>query len=113
MTALEPAPDLTARVRALLAGEPSLREVRMFGGLSFMVENRMVVAARSGGNLLIRVDPARTADLLDLPEVHPAMMGNDREMGGGWLEVDGAALADDADLRRWVELCLADGAADG
>ena len=40
--------SLTDRVRALLTDEPTLREVRMFGGLSFMVRDRMVVAARRG-----------------------------------------------------------------
>lgn len=104
--------SLTDRVRALLADQPTLREVRMFGGLSFMVEDRMVVAAREGGNLLIRVDERRRDELLALPEVLPAMMGKDREMGGGWLEVEGSALDDEA-LARWVRLCLDDAAAAG
>lgn len=105
--------SLTDRVRALLTDEPTLREVRMFGGLSFMVRDRMVVAARSEGDLLIRVDERRRGELLVLPEVRPAMMGKDREMGGGWLEVTADAVADDAELARWVRLCLDDAAAAG
>lgn len=41
------------------------------------------------------------------------MMGKDREMGGGWLEVTADAVADDAELARWVRLCLDDAAAAG
>jgi hypothetical protein len=31
------------RIRAMLAAEPSTREVSMFGGLSFMVNDKMIV----------------------------------------------------------------------
>ena len=36
----------------------------MFGGVSFMINNKMVVAARDGGYLLVRADPKRSRELL-------------------------------------------------
>ncbi|WP_155838769.1 hypothetical protein [Arthrobacter castelli] len=36
---------LTARIREVLRDAPRLREVSMFGGISFMVNEKMVVAA--------------------------------------------------------------------
>lgn len=97
--------DLVERVRnALRYREP--REVRMFGGVSFMVEERMVVAARKDGALLLRIDPSTAADLLTQPGAHPALMGTDRPMGDGWISIDPAAL-DGPGLDAWVEHALA------
>jgi hypothetical protein len=39
----------------------------MFGGLSFMVDDSMVVAADRHGDLLVRIDPARDDELVDGP----------------------------------------------
>ena len=47
---------LVERVRALIADEPVVREVSMFGGRSVMVNEKMIVSARKDGGLLVRVD---------------------------------------------------------
>lgn len=97
--------DLVERVRrALQDREP--REVRMFGGISFMVEDRMVVAARKNGALLLRIDPSSAADLLAQPGAHPALMGTDRPMGAGWISIDPEAL-DGSGLDTWLGHALA------
>ena len=49
--------ELAARIRALVAGEPSLAEKKMFGGLAFLVGGNMAIAASSEGGVLVRVDP--------------------------------------------------------
>lgn len=103
--------DLVQRVREALADrEP--REVRMFGGISFMVDDRMVAAARSGGNLLLRIDPDDNERLLREPGAEPAYMGADREMGPGWITVRPDALAGDR-LREWLTPALEFHAAQG
>lgn len=51
--------ELVDRIRDALAAYPSVREVKMFGGLSFMVNQKMVVYVRSDGDLLVRSDPER------------------------------------------------------
>ena len=71
--------DLIERVREALS-DRSPREVSMFGGVSFMIEGRMVVAARREGELLLRIDPTAAKDLLARPGAHPALMGADRPM---------------------------------
>lgn len=99
-----PAQDrLAERIRRALAHRDDVREVRMFGGLSFMVADRMAVAARRDGDLLVRVDPARHEELLARGAV-PPHMGEDRPMGSGWLSVPTARLEDDAALAAWVEV---------
>jgi TfoX/Sxy family transcriptional regulator of competence genes len=73
----------------------------MFGGLSFMVDDRMAVAAGRDGHLLVRTDPAKYDDLLRRGG-EPAHMGNDRAMGRGWLTVPSQRIQDDAELAYWV-----------
>jgi hypothetical protein len=90
--------DLADRIRELVATEKGLDEKRMFGGLSFLVNGNMSVAASGRGGLLVRVSPEDTSDLLD-DHVHTAIMGG-REMRG-WLRVDASVLDDDR-LAEWV-----------
>lgn len=97
---------LVARLRALLADEPVLREVAMFGGRSFMVAEKMVVSALKNGGLLVRVDGTRHAELLGRPGATQAEMGAGRRMGPGWIEVDAPTLADDTALESWLALAL-------
>jgi TfoX/Sxy family transcriptional regulator of competence genes len=96
--------DLVERVREALSDRDP-REVPMFGGVSFMVEGRMVVAARRDGELLLRIDPTAAKDLLARPGCHPALMGTDRPMGDGWISVEQAALQG-AGLDAWLEPAL-------
>jgi hypothetical protein len=94
---------LAARIRSLLADEPGVTEKRMFGGLAFLVEGHMAVAASGQGGLMVRVDPVRTAELVARDGVARMAMGG-REMDG-WLRVSGHPDVDDlpdTDLAAWV-----------
>jgi hypothetical protein len=55
---------LAARIRDLVAGEPSLTEQRMFGGLAFLIGGNMAVVASGQGGILVRVDPEQTETLV-------------------------------------------------
>ncbi|MEC5193082.1 MULTISPECIES: TfoX/Sxy family protein [unclassified Arthrobacter] len=103
MTAAGPGPreDLAQRLRDLLGPAGNVREVPMFGGISFMVDERMAVAAGRTGDLLVRTDPARRDELLQRGGV-PALMGKNRPMGRGWLSVPGQQIHDAAELSFWV-----------
>lgn len=95
---------LAARIDAVLADEPGVAEKPMFGGLAFLVDGRLVVAASGQGGLMVRVDPARRDDLRHGAGVQPFLMRG-REVDG-WLRVDSAAVRDDHSLRQWVEVGL-------
>lgn len=100
--------ELTAladRVRAVLPPDLPTREVAMFGGLSFMVEERMVVAVGRDGNLLVRVDPRRSDELLARPGAEPAVMGR-RSMGPGWIRVSAHGLDTDDQIAFWTGVGL-------
>lgn len=78
----------------------------MFGGLSFMVNEKMVVSARGNGDLLVRADPARADDLLTVQGARPADMGPGRVMSKSWISVGAAAIAADEDFDFWIGVAL-------
>lgn len=95
---------LAERVRAALPHNRRVREVSMFGGLSFMVDDSMVVAAGRDGDLLVRIDPGRSDELLNVPGAKPAVMGADRPMGPGWISISCEGLATDTQLAFWTQV---------
>ncbi|WP_433783006.1 TfoX/Sxy family protein [Actinomycetospora sp. CA-101289] len=92
-------PELAERLRALLDGERGLTEKRMFGGCAFLLDGHMAVVAGNAGDLMVRIDPARTETLLERPGAAPTIMRG-RPMRG-WLDVTGEL--DDAALQGWVD----------
>lgn len=93
--------ELAARIRELVEGEPGLSEKKMFGGLAFLVDGNMAVAASGQGGLMLRSDPVEAERIVDDATVHRMEMRG-RAMAG-WLRVDDAALGSEDGLRRWVE----------
>lgn len=78
----------------------------MFGGVSFMVDGRMAVAAGRDGDLLVRIDPARHDELLQVPGAGDAVMGADRPMGPGWIRVERPHLETNDELSFWIRTAL-------
>jgi TfoX/Sxy family transcriptional regulator of competence genes len=74
---------------------------KMFGGLGFMVDGHMAVAAGSQGSLMVRADPADGEEWADGESVNPMEMRG-RPMTG-WLLVASEALVDDEQLQLWVD----------
>lgn len=98
--------QLADRVRALLPARPVPREVPMFGGLSFMVNEKIVVSLRGDGDLMVRVDPERGRELVGVHGAQRAEMGTGRSMGPGWISIAAGALATDEGLSFWVAEAL-------
>lgn len=95
---------LADRIRDVVEGEPGLTEKRMFGGLAFLVNGNMAVAASGQGGMMLRIDPADAEELTRHQHVERMEMRG-RAMDG-WLQIDDPALEDDAGLRDWVETGL-------
>lgn len=98
--------ELIGRVRALLTGEPSTREVSMFGGRSFMVNEKMVASARNGGDLLVRVAAERDDELRQAPGAARAEMGTRQGMGPGWISVTAESITTEERLSFWLDVAL-------
>lgn len=99
--------EMVQRLRHALSRKGGAREVRMFGGLAFMLDGRMVVCASVGGaDLLVRVAPERDAEHLQKAGARRAEMGKGRSMGEGWISVDASALVKDEDFGYWMDAAL-------
>ena len=92
---------LAGRIRELMAGERAVEEQTMFGGLAFLVNGNMFVAASGQGGLLVRVDPEGSGSLVQKPGV--AMMEMRGRRMPGWLQVDADAVRTKKQLAAWVE----------
>ena len=51
--------ELADRIRELLAGERGVTEKRMFGGLAFLVDGKLAIAASGQGGVLAASTPRR------------------------------------------------------
>ena len=92
--------DLAYRIRELIAAERGVEEKRMFGGLAFLINGNMSVAASGRGGLMVRVPPDQTQKLLSREHVEPMVMAG-RETRG-WLRVSVEGVKTKRQLQSWV-----------
>jgi TfoX/Sxy family transcriptional regulator of competence genes len=93
--------ELAARIREHVGRDPAVTEKKMFGGLAFLVDGNLAVAASGQGGLLVRVDPAESDGLVAETAARPMEMRG-RKMQG-WLRVDADAVGGEAELRQWLD----------
>jgi len=95
------APDeIASTIRAILASVPSMHEVKMFGGIGFMLRGNMLVAVSKRG-LLVRVGENGQAEALSKPGTR-AMEMRGRVMQG-YVFVAPEALTE-ASIPSWLAL---------
>ena len=94
--------QLAARIRELMEGERALSEMKMFGGLGFLVRGNMAIAASRQGGLLVRVDPEQSDALVVSTNAEPMEMRG-RAMKG-WLRVPAQDVRTKRELAKWVKL---------
>jgi hypothetical protein len=94
--------ELAERIRELLRREAGLSEQKMFGGLAFLIDGNMAVAASGQGGALVRVDPERSDRIVATSNARPMEMRG-RQMQG-WLRVAPDDLRTKRQLARWVTL---------
>ena len=91
---------LIDRIRLLVEGDPRIREKRMFGGLSFLLNGHILIAARKDGSALLSVGKDHNDEALARPGATQMIHGG--RIMRGFIFVDPDALEDDDDLRDWV-----------
>jgi hypothetical protein len=96
---------LASRIRDLIGPDPELTEMKMFGGLAFLIRGNMAISASGEGGVLVHVDPRLSDSLVAESSATVAVMRG-REMSG-WLRVAAAELTTDEELERWVEAGVA------
>jgi TfoX N-terminal domain len=95
--------DLAERMRGALAGAGTIREVKMFGGLCFMLNGNMVAGTSKRG-LMVRVGKEQQSNALARPGAkRMEMTGRPME---GYVFVD-PPPPDDRSLQEWIALAVA------
>jgi TfoX/Sxy family transcriptional regulator of competence genes len=92
--------DLANRIRELIAAEDGVTEMKMFGGLAFLINGNMSVAVSGQGGLLLRAQPEDTDALSARAHAGPFVMRG-REMQG-WLRVDAEGVKTKRQLKSWM-----------
>jgi hypothetical protein len=93
---------LAQRIRELLdPGLPST-EMRMFGGLAFMVNGHMCFGILES-SLMARIGPDAYPDAL--PQAHVRKMDFTGRPMAGYVFVDPPGIERDEDLARWLQAC--------
>ena len=93
---------LADRLREALQDESAVTEKKMFGGLAFLVNGNMAVAASGQGGLLLRCDPDEVEKVIRPPHAERFVMRGSAM--NGWLRVDEPAIKSKRQLERWVKI---------
>ena len=94
--------DLADRLRQLLSDEQDLTEMKMFGGLAFLIAGNMAVAASNQGGILVRVDPAKSETLTQTTNArYMEMRGRAMQ---GWLRIESSEVDTKHQLAKWVAM---------
>lgn len=96
--------EIAERIRTLLEDEKAVTEKKMFGGLAFLVQGKMAVAADSTGGVMVRVHPAEAEYLVAAKGAEYVEMRG-RQMTG-WLRIDAEDLRTKRQLSKWVGIGL-------
>jgi TfoX/Sxy family transcriptional regulator of competence genes len=92
------------RVREMIAAaETNVEEKRMFGGLCFMVNDKMCVGIKAA-SIMVRIDPVMTEEA-EGKEGAERMILKGRELKG-YFFVDEEVLRSKKQLAWWVDLAL-------
>lgn len=93
---------LARRIREIVARRKGITEREMFGGIAFMVDEKMFVGV-IGDDLMARVGPDADAEALARPHVRPMDFSGRPMKGYVYVAPKGVAAA--AALREWVDAC--------
>jgi TfoX/Sxy family transcriptional regulator of competence genes len=90
---------LALAIRTYLASAGAMREVKMFGGIGFLLNNNLIAAVSRRG-LLLRLGKDRHVEALKKPGVRPVEMRG--RVMQGYVFADPAVLTTKT-LRTWLD----------
>ncbi len=94
---------LSDRIREFLVDQKQVTEKYMFGGVCYMVNEKMCVGV-VGDEMMCRIDPTREAEALEKEGCRP-MDFTGRPMKG-YVYVSEEGLKKKKDYEYWIGLCL-------
>lgn len=94
--------ELTERIRVILAFDPRVTEKRMFGGICFLLDGKILVAARRNGGLLVQCGAAAAETATKEDGVDHMMMRG--KPTPNFIDVAAGLLETDEELQRWIAI---------
>ena len=94
---------LADRIRAALLGRKSVREVTMFQGMCFMVDDKMCICLRDD-RLMCRVGPEKFEEAVERTGAEPMIHG--KRLIKGFVFVESAGYKAKKDFDYWIKSCL-------
>ncbi len=94
---------LAARVRTALASQKNIEEKRMFGGLCFMVNDKMCIGVNQD-EMMCRIGPEAEEEAMERNGARPMDFTGKPMKGYVFVHEDG--LKKKSDFEYWINLCL-------
>ncbi len=94
---------LADRVREALVDTFNVTEKKMFRGVTFMVDDKMCISV-SGNELMLRLDPDLTEQLVEEPGTR-AMIHGGKHMKG-FIYISPEHFKNQKDFEHWINLAL-------
>jgi len=94
---------IAASIRKALAHLPNVKEKKMFGGLAFMIDDKMCITA-GADRIMCRIDPALHEEAIKRKGCRAVTMRG-REYKG-YVHVDEESIKNKKDFDYWVTLAL-------
>ncbi len=95
--------EIADRIRKALAGTKNLVEKKMFGGIAFMINDKMCVGVDKD-DLMLRCEPERTDELLSRKGARPFdLTGKPMK---GWLLVSSVGTRNKNDFDWWIKTAI-------
>jgi hypothetical protein len=93
---------LAERIRVILIPHPEVVEMKMFGGVGFILNGNMACGVQ-GNDVIVRVGVENNDRILSQPNTRPFMPIHGKPMAG-WILVAPEGTADEPDLQGWVSM---------
>ena len=97
--------SLADRIREALIEHPKVEEKEMFKCITFMVDGKMCISV-SGGELMCRIDPDLTDELLEKYSGETRQMIHGGKAMKGYLYVSEEGYKTKKQFEFWLRLCL-------
>ena len=94
---------IAARIREALIDVKNLTEKKMFGGIAFMINDKMCVGVDKDA-IMLRCEPGMTEELLSKKGARPFdLTGKPMK---GWLLIDEEGVKNKKDFEFWIATAL-------
>jgi TfoX/Sxy family transcriptional regulator of competence genes len=93
--------NLAQRVREKLLGSPNLNEMKMFGGIAFLLNGNMACGVIQN-DLIVRIGLEASDQALAAPHAKPFAMTGRTPMSG-WVQVEPPGFASEEALQQWID----------